>query len=195
MEKRPLWQLLQIFITLYHIPALYVSISFIVFPLRYSLVCGHGMSTWWWQLLKSLLSVFADYSVRSWSRPPRGTAPLLSEGRQRASMSRLWGHSEYSDPSDWSLEYPVSTALRAVEERKREWKEDREEKSRNDAPRGSGANGDWVRWGRNEPQIGADIAARRHAYTHTATDKRTHIHMLTHRVLLSCCQILRQYEQ
>lgn len=73
----------------------------------------------------------AGYSVRSWSRPPRGMAPLLLEGRRRASMSRLWGHSEYSDPSDWSLEYPVSTESCARKiERTTEKKE-----SRKDAPR------------------------------------------------------------
>lgn len=51
----------------------------------------------------------AGYSVRSWSRPPRVTETIILEERRPALMSRLCGHSEYSDPLDWSLEYPVST--------------------------------------------------------------------------------------
>ncbi len=67
--------------------------------------CGGRM-----MVVKVMFFCLADYSVRFWSRPPRGTAPLPLEERQRALTSRLWGHSEYSDPSDWSLECPVSTA-------------------------------------------------------------------------------------
>lgn len=70
----------------------------------------------------------AGYSVRSWSRPLRGTAPLLLEGRRQASMSRLWGHSEYSDLSDWSLEYPVSTESCGSKERKKKWKREKKER-------------------------------------------------------------------
>lgn len=51
--------------------------------------------TWKWDvsLIKTVAEVITfclvGYSVRSWSRPPKGTAPLLLEGRQQASMSRL----------------------------------------------------------------------------------------------------------
>lgn len=91
-------------------------------------------------------------SVRSWSKPPRGMAPPLSEGRRRALMSRLWGHSECSDLWDWYLEYPVSTYTR----------DKSQEKWGGLVPRGSGVNGDWVSCDRNEPEDGADIAARWH---------------------------------
>lgn len=69
-----------------------------------------------------LHSCHPGYSVRSWSKPPRGTAPLLSEERRQALMSRLWGHSEYSDLWDWCLECPVSTwtgDMREKEKRKK----------------------------------------------------------------------------
>lgn len=65
------------------------------------------------------------YSVQSWSRPQKGTGLLLLEGKQRALMSRLWGHSEYSDPSDWSLEYRVSKE--SYGSKKEEWKREKQE--------------------------------------------------------------------
>lgn len=73
-------------------------------------------------------SCHTGYSVRSWSKPPRGMAPLLSEERRQASMSRLWGRSECSDLWDWCLEYPVSTWTGDMKERKKE-------KTRKGAPR------------------------------------------------------------
>ena len=85
----------------------------------------------------------AGYSVRSWSRPPRVTGPLLLEERRQASMSKLCGHSEYSDPLDWSLEYPVSTES-CVRKAKRE--KERKKKAINSRKLwGSGVNGDWLR--------------------------------------------------
>lgn len=70
------------------------------------------LSLWQWWLLKWLFCL-AGYSVQFWSRPQREMEPILLEGRQRASMSRHWGHSEYSDPLDWSLEYRVSTGVKS----------------------------------------------------------------------------------
>lgn len=52
-------------------------------------------SIWKWdvnlmiKVIEVITFCLAGYSVRSWSRPPRGTAPLLLEGRQQALMSRL----------------------------------------------------------------------------------------------------------
>lgn len=52
-------------------------------------------SIWEWdvnlmiKVIEVITFCLAGYSVQSWSRPPRGTAPLLLEGRRQASMSRL----------------------------------------------------------------------------------------------------------
>lgn len=122
--------------------------------------------TWKWGVSPKMMVIevitfcLAGYSVQSWSRPPRGTGALLLEGRQRASMSRLWGHSEYSDPSDWSLEYPVSTESRGRE---------RKDRMKERKPRlwGSGVNGDW---GINERQIGADRDPQCHTFNCSDTE-------------------------
>lgn len=67
----------------------YMSVSLLLFSSQIF------SSKWKWdvKLMMTVIEVIAiclaGYSVRSWSRLPRGTAPLLLEGRQRASMSRL----------------------------------------------------------------------------------------------------------
>lgn len=129
------------------------------------------------ELIEPIVSCRAGCSAPSWSRPPRGTAPLPSEGRQRASMSRPWERSEYSDPSDWSLEYPVSSRSRGKKEKK---EGDKKIKGRSEdqvwAMIGWGGGGMNRRLG---PILVLD-ATRKHA----ATQKHTHTHRL------SCCQIL-----
>lgn len=125
----------------------------------------------------SIHSCHTGYSARSWSKPPRGMAPLLSEERRQASTSRLWGHFECSDLWGWCLEYPVSPWTGDMRKGKKE-------KKKGKVPRGSGVNGDWVSWERNEAEVGADIAAWCHmcARSDAQLDKgrHTHTHTLTH---------------
>lgn len=126
---------------------------------------------WKWDVNVKLMVIevitfcLTGYSVQSWSRPQKGMGLLLLEGKRRALMSRLWGHSEYSDPSDWSLEYRVSTE--SYGSKKEEWKREKQEHkwcSGDQVWMVIGCCGGW-----NGPEIEACIGAWRHTWWHTYT--------------------------